>query len=123
VRRIVDGNNVMGSRPDGWWRDRAGAMARLVTGLGPLAAEEGAPIRVIFDGRPREMPDVEGVEVGWAERSGPNAADDAIARLVAQDADPATLLVTTSDRDLVRRVREAGGQVEGAGALLGRLDR
>lgn len=26
---IVDGANVVGSRPDGWWRDRAGATARL----------------------------------------------------------------------------------------------
>ena len=38
VTLIVDGANVMGSRPDGWWRDRAGAMARLHGELATLAA-------------------------------------------------------------------------------------
>jgi 8-oxo-dGTP diphosphatase len=38
VTLIVDGANVMGSRADGWWRDRAGAMARLHGELATLAA-------------------------------------------------------------------------------------
>lgn len=38
VTLIVDGANVMGSRADGWWRDRAGAMARLHGELAALAA-------------------------------------------------------------------------------------
>ena len=38
VALIVDGANVMGSRADGWWRDRAGAMARLHGELAALAA-------------------------------------------------------------------------------------
>src|SRR5690348_1243771 len=38
VALIVDGANVMGSRADGWWRDRAGAMARLHGELATLAA-------------------------------------------------------------------------------------
>jgi 8-oxo-dGTP diphosphatase len=42
VTLIVDGANVMGSRADGWWRDRAGAMARLHGELAALAAR-GVP--------------------------------------------------------------------------------
>ena len=38
---VVDGNNVMGSRPDGWWKDRAGATRRLVERLGAWADEAG----------------------------------------------------------------------------------
>ena len=38
VTLIVDGANVMGSRADGWWRDRPGAMARLHGELATLAA-------------------------------------------------------------------------------------
>jgi len=37
-RLIVDANNVIGSTPDGWWRDRAGAAARLHAGIVRLAA-------------------------------------------------------------------------------------
>src|SRR5262249_30234355 len=47
---IVDGNNVFGSRPDGWWRDREGAARRLVTELRSLAARTGDRITVVFDG-------------------------------------------------------------------------
>jgi 8-oxo-dGTP diphosphatase len=35
---VVDVANVMGSRPDGWWRDRAGAAVRLYSELAALAA-------------------------------------------------------------------------------------
>ena len=48
---IVDGNNVMGSRPDGWWRDRRGAQRRLVERLETFAAARDEPVTVIFDGR------------------------------------------------------------------------
>jgi 8-oxo-dGTP diphosphatase len=39
VTIIVDGANVVGSRPDGWWRDRAGAALRLRDQLAPLVTE------------------------------------------------------------------------------------
>jgi predicted RNA-binding protein with PIN domain len=51
TRWLVDGNNVMGSRPDGWWRDRPAAMQRLVSALDDLAAETGDEVAVVFDGR------------------------------------------------------------------------
>src|SRR5215217_1543776 len=80
---VVDGNNVMGSRPDGWWKDRAGAARRLVEQLGAWAAQSGDDVLVVFDGpRPPEMPAPERVEVRFARRRGPDAADDDIAALV-----------------------------------------
>src|SRR5215204_67829 len=94
ARLIVDGNNVMGSRPDGWWRDRAGAAARLVAALGDWAQED---VLVVFDGpAPGDLAAPPRIEVRFAQRSGPDAADDAIAALVADDADPTSLRVVTS---------------------------
>jgi predicted RNA-binding protein with PIN domain len=112
---IVDGNNVMGSRPDGWWRDRAGATRRLVEHIGAWAQEVGADVLVVFDGRPPAgLQAPPGVELRFAERRGANAADDVIAALVAGAAAPASLRVVTSDAELARRVREHGADVIGA---------
>jgi predicted RNA-binding protein with PIN domain len=113
ARLIVDGNNVMGSRPDGWWRDRAGAAARLVEAIGAWAEEE---VLVVFDGRPPEPPPAAAphVEVRYAARGGRDGADDVIAALVAGDADPRSLRVVTSDAALAARVRAHGAAVTGA---------
>jgi predicted RNA-binding protein with PIN domain len=122
VRWLVDGMNVIGTRPDGWWRDRAGAMARLTADLDAWASERlGDTVAVVFDGRPRELgtPPTR-VDVGFAP-GGRDAADDEIARRVAADDDPASLTVVTSDRELVARVRAAGAAVEGARAFRARL--
>jgi len=124
-RLIVDGNNVIGSRPDGWWRDRPGASRRLVASLQVLASESGDRISVVLDGRP--LPDLpegvhDGVLVAYATRAGRDAADDRIAEEVTRDRDPASLVVITSDRGLAERVRASGASVEGAGTLLTRLD-
>ena len=120
MRWIVDGNNVMGSRPDGWWRDRPGAMRRLVEELDALAAASGAEILVVFDGRPRELR-AQRVEVAFAKRSGRDAADDEIVRRAAEDPAPGDLTVITSDRTLAERARATGAAVKGAGTLLRRL--
>ena len=118
---IVDGNNVMGSRPDGWWRDRAGAARRLVGTLGAWAAAEGRDVLVVFDGRaPADPPAAARVTVRYAERGGRDAADDVIARLVAEAAGDAE--VVTSDAGLAARVRAAGGTVRGAGGFRDALD-
>ena len=119
---LVDGNNVMGSRPDGWWKDRAGAAKRLVEQLGDWADRTDQDVLVIFDGGPPPaMPEPERVEVRFARRRGPDAADDDIAAFVAADEDPGRLFVVTSDADLARRVREHGGEVTGARWLLDQL--
>ena len=103
---LIDGNNVMGSRPDGWWRDKRGAARRLVGELADFAAREGVPVTVVFDGAPFEVEIPSGVplEVAFAARRGRDAADDEIARRVGAAADPAALTVVTSDAGLARRV-------------------
>jgi predicted RNA-binding protein with PIN domain len=98
TRWLVDGMNVIGSRPDGWWRDRPAAKRRL---LEELEAVEGE-VRVVFD------------------EKGLNA-DDEIVALVAADPDPTGITVVTSDAELQRRVREHGANVEGAGTFRRRL--
>src|SRR5829696_5885131 len=122
-RWIVDGNNVMGSRPDGWWRDRRGAMRRLVSELDAWAAANREEVLVVFDGKPFALEDTgDGIEVAFATRAGRDAADDDIARIVTEDDDPSSITVVTSDAALAERVRAAGALVEGAGRLLKRLD-
>jgi predicted RNA-binding protein with PIN domain len=120
-RWLVDGMNVVGSRPDGWWRDREGAKRALAERLAAFAEATGEPVAVVFDGRPFEV-DARPVQVDFAERRGPNAADDAIAARVAADGDPGAITVVTSDRDLAARVRVAGAEVVSAGGFRSRLD-
>jgi predicted RNA-binding protein with PIN domain len=120
-RWIVDGMNVIGSRPTGWWRDRPRAMRDLVEELDAFAGREGDEITVVFDGRPFDLVSPR-VGVRFASRGGRDAADDDIAELVEGDAEPATLSVVTSDADLARRVRDRGAAVVGAGEFRRRLD-
>ncbi len=122
TRWIVDGMNLIGSRPTGWWRDRPRAMRELVDELGTFAAATGEDVTVVLDGEPFELGAPEGVSVSFATRRGPNAADDDIAALVERDDDPGALSVVTSDGDLARRVRDAGAGVLGAGQFRSRLD-
>jgi predicted RNA-binding protein with PIN domain len=116
MRWLVDGMNVIGSRPTGWWRDRPRAMRDLVEELKLL--EE--PVTVVFDGRPFEIEDPGEVEVLFASRRGRNAADDDIAALVAGVEEP--FRVVTSDGDLAQRVRDSGAEVVGAGTFRAKLD-
>jgi predicted RNA-binding protein with PIN domain len=117
TRWIVDGMNVIGSRPTGWWHDRPGAMQQLVHELQAL----DDPVTVVFDGRPFDVQDAEEVDVRFATRRGRNAADDDIAELVAESSAPEELCVVTSDRDLADRVRQRGADVMGAKEFRDRL--
>ena len=130
VRLVVDGMNVIGSRPDGWWRDRAGAQRRLVGELAAWAASHrGDDVIVVFDGRPkrdeRDERDVRDAEEGDVEvrfaPGGPNAADGAIVALVEKEDDPGAVTVVTSDRALADAVRGLGATVEGVAAFRRRL--
>jgi uncharacterized protein YaiI (UPF0178 family) len=78
-------------------------------------------VRVVFDGRPVDLPSGR-VQAAFARGRGRDAADDDIAALVAADPDPRTLRVVTSDAGLAARVREHGAAVEGAGTFRERLD-
>jgi predicted RNA-binding protein with PIN domain len=120
-RWLVDGMNVIGSRPTGWWRDRPGAMRTLVEQLERFADGTGEAVTVVFDGKPFDL-EGESVDVLFASRRGRNAADDDIAAIVQRDADPGELSVVTSDADLAARVRAAGAAVVGAGEFRRRLD-
>jgi predicted RNA-binding protein with PIN domain len=121
IRWLVDGMNVIGTRPDGWWRDRRGAMRALTATLDALASATGERVAVVFDGAPHDIP-AERVDVRFAPRRGRDAADDEIAALAAADPEPATLRVVTSDAALAERARAAGAEVVGAGSFRRRLD-
>jgi uncharacterized protein YaiI (UPF0178 family) len=116
ARWIVDGMNVIGARPTGWWRDRPRAMRELVDELRGL----GEPVTVVFDGEPFDLSD-QAVEVRFAMRRGRDAADDDIVALVADAEEPPR--VVTSDAQLAARVRAHGAEVVGAGAFRARLER
>jgi predicted RNA-binding protein with PIN domain len=120
---VVDGMNLIGSRPDGWWRDRAGARRRLVAELAPLVGPD-TEVTVVFDGRPGpgevDAATTAGVEALFAP-GGPNAADRAIVDLVPSLADGDTVTVVTSDGALADELRRAGVPVEGVGAFGRRL--
>lgn len=111
--------NVIGSRPDGWWRDRPAAVRRLVTQLEGLARRSGDEVTVVFDGRPPDGDELDGGAV--AVRFAPHA-DDVIFAVVEHDPDPATLTVVTSDGELAGRVRARGATITGAGGFRRRLD-
>ncbi len=121
--RLVDGNNVIGSVPDGWWRDRPGAVRRLLARLQRFVAVTGTPLHVVFDVAQPDLPegDHDGVLVHYATRRGRDAADDRILELLDQGFDD-VVEVVTSDRNLAERARQRGARVTGAGELLGRLD-
>lgn len=123
MRWLVDGMNVIGSTPDGWWRDRTGAMRRLVAALDAFAAVDGRPVAVVLDGRPRDVGAPARAEVAFAG-PGRGAADDEIARRATAARPDATgeLVVVTSDRELAARVTAAGARVEGVRAFRARLD-
>lgn len=113
---IVDAANVVGSVPDGWWKDRAGATTRLrddlaalsTTGIGNL--QPPVDVVMVVEGKARGVTSSENVRVAAAEGSG----DDAIVDLVrAQCADGRRCVVITADRGLRARVTALGAEVLG----------
>jgi predicted RNA-binding protein with PIN domain len=119
---IVDGMNVIGSRPDGWWRDRHAAMVRLVDRLERWAAAGGEDVTVMFEGPPRPPIRSSVVEVAHARTRGPNAADHEIVRRVDACADPGALHVVTSDRVLADLARARGAAVHPAESFRDEID-
>jgi rRNA-processing protein FCF1 len=122
MRYVVDAMNVIGSRPDGWWRDRAGAIERLVAELDRWAAGVDEAVTVVLERPPADPIAVEHVEVAWAPRPGPNAADEEILRRLDGWLGEGPVTVVTSDRDLAQRARAQGAEVEPASTFRRRLD-
>jgi len=131
-RVIVDTANVVGSRPDGWWKDRRGASTRFAHRLDALR-RQGLPagdlslpgdhwfpaIEAVMEGEARGAQMPAGLHVTEAPREGD---DTVVERVEAAVGEGEHVTVVTSDRALGERARRAGAQIWGAGTLLGLLD-
>lgn len=106
--------NVIGSRPDGWWKDRRRAMTRLVDQLEQWASAENQRVLVVFEAPASPPIESTVIEVANAPKAAANSADDEIVRLVTADPQPHEITVVTSDSTLARRVRAAGASVDAA---------
>ncbi|HEY7431142.1 MAG TPA: hypothetical protein VH641_10465 [Streptosporangiaceae bacterium] len=137
VTLIVDGANVMGSRANGWWRDRAGAMARLHDELVVLAAH-GVPVPppgaeaagrsavpwfphvlLVVEGKSRAAAGLVTADTRVEMVLAPGEGDDEIARLSGSV--PGRRIVITADQELRDRCRRAGAEVAGPRWLTGLL--
>ncbi|MBN9112496.1 MAG: hypothetical protein J0I34_27375 [Pseudonocardia sp.] len=128
---VVDGANVVGSRPDGWWRDRAGAAARLASRLatalaaGPSSTADVAAsvdrVVLVLEGAARaaSIEPVDGLEVVTAAGDGDSTIVDVVAELTGSGAE---VVVVTADRLLRTRVEAVGAGTAGPGTLLRALD-
>lgn len=120
---IVDAANVMGSRPDGWWRDRLGAATRLLESVAELELSHPVLDRwhprlvAVVEGAARAVPDIPGIQVVAAAGSG----DDAIVDVVRRAKPWVRVRVVTADRGLKERVRELGAETTGPSWLLSQL--
>ena len=124
MRWLVDASNVIGSRPDGWWRDREGAARRLIAALERFAEASGEPVTVVLDAGPPDLAGRNGeveVVIAPSTPSRRNAADDEIVRLLEASGTAGGVRVATSDRELAERVRALGAEVEGARTFRERL--
>jgi predicted RNA-binding protein with PIN domain len=117
VHWVVDGMNVIGTRPDAWWRDRHAAMVRLVDMLERWSAATGEDVTVVFEQPPRPPIRSTVIAVAHAPKPRQDSADDEIMRLLGSEAAPAAVRVVTSDGWLGDRVRATGATVEGAAAF------
>ena len=126
---LVDAANVIGSRPTGWWKDRAGAARSFVEDLraGVAAGRLAEPVVVVLEGKARagaSSGTAGGVTVVHAEGSG----DDALVEVV-EDASSASasvasadeVVLVTADRELRRRAEALGAKVVGPKWLLEQL--
>jgi rRNA-processing protein FCF1 len=122
VHRVVDAMNVIGSRPDGWWRDRPRAIERLVERLDRWAAAAGERVTVVLEQPPGSLATAERVEVVWAPEPGRDSADRELLRRLGGWLAEGAVTVVTSDRELAEEARRRGAEVEPAAAFRSRLD-
>lgn len=122
MRWIVDGMNVIGTRPDGWWRDRHAAMVNLVDLLERWVAAGGDDVTVVFEQPPRPPIRSSVIEVAHAQRPRRNSADDEIVRRVREEPDPSSVRVVTSDGVLSQQVSAAGASVYPSATFRAEID-
>ncbi len=122
TRWLIDGMNVIGTRPDGWWRDRDAAMLRLVDRIERWAATEGEDVVVVFERPPSPPIRSSVIEVANAPRPKRDAADDEIIRRLRQEPRPEVVRVVTSDRWLADRAGAIGAVVQGAEVFRSLID-
>ena len=121
---VVDAANVIGARPDGWWRDRAAAAQRLLTALSRKVSDDESEVVVVLEGAARKGAEP-GAAAGLQVVHAPASGDDAIVDIVADaigssDARPVT--VVTADRGLRDRVTALGATTMGPRTLWDQLD-
>ena len=121
-RWIVDAMNVIGSRPDGWWKNRRQAMVRLVERLERWAPTQDHRVTVVFERPMRPTIDSSVIDIAHAPRAAANSADDEIVRLVLADPAPEHITVVTSDVGLAERVRSAGASVYSSASYRNLID-
>jgi len=142
---VVDAANVVGSRPNGWWKDRAGATSALLTRIEDAAAGgfdlgDGVVrwprVVVVVEGQASSVAEtwtgdearealLPAVEVRVAERDGDQAVVDVVGELLADadaDAGASVVTVVTADRELVERVEMLGATTLGPSSFLQLLD-
>jgi predicted RNA-binding protein with PIN domain len=124
ARWLIDGMNLIGSRPDRWWNDPDRAVRRLIEQLDRYATATGETVTVVFDRQPPGvMPGAHGaVVVAFASQHGRDAADHEIARMLTEDSAPASVRAVTSDRRLVERARQLGAEVSSSGWFRRRME-
>lgn len=117
---VIDAANVIGSRPDGWWRDRPGAARRFTEQVRATVDADrlDAPVTVVVEGQARAGVE-EGTALGVAVVHAPGDGDDTVAAL-AESLGEGTV-VATADRGLAERARAAGAEVVGPSWLLDQL--
>jgi predicted RNA-binding protein with PIN domain len=122
----VDGMNVIGSRPDGWWKDRGRAMVALVENLDRWVSGQGEghrdDVTVVFERPPATAITSSVIEIAYAPRAAANSADDEIVRRVHADAHPDDISVVTSDKGLSERVVRLGASVHPAASFRDVID-
>jgi|SRR5271157_2021890 len=109
--------NVIGSRPDGWWKDRGRAMVALVDSLDRWASVQGDDVTVVFERPPATAITSSVIEIAYAPKAAADSADDEIVRRVRADARPHDIRVVTSDKGLSNRVASLGASVHPAASF------
>jgi len=119
---LVDGMNVIGTRPDAWWRDRHGAMVRLVDLLERWSADNGEDVTVVFEHPPRPPIRSSVIEVAHAPRARANSADHEIVRRLKAIDNRSAVWVVTSDHWLADQAHLLGCAVQASASFRDRIE-